>query len=225
MIVLIPNTVFRPGKYSCYFEEIMKPKPSSKNDLQQSASPMTYASIALVGLVLAMGFTFFYIYQMPRLIQSGAQAQIFYLLLTPWALSCAAFLFGAMRSYAGFTYKRLGSALELGGPVVLFCLVMIGGFKLVPTAPGTFDLTVRAHSEDNRDPLITSGKVTVELDTALVTEPFNSNGEADFKSIPSKFEGATIRILPQVESYEQKWQRHKLKSHVLNIPLVRAAKP
>jgi len=95
----------------------------------------------------------------------------------------------------------------------------------VPTAPGTFDTTVRAHSQDHRDPLITSGKLAIELDTALVTEPFHSNGEADFKSIPSKFERPTIRILPQVESYEQKWQRHKLKSHVLNIPLVRAAKP
>jgi len=204
---------YPPGRGS----GISKRKP----DLRQPVSPMTYAGIALVGLVLAMAFAVFYIYQVPRLVQSGAQGQIFYLLLIPWALSCAAFLFGAMKSYAGFTYKHLGSALELGGPVVLFCLVLIGGFKLVPAAPQNFDLTIRAHSEDGRDALITSGKVTIEFDTSLVTEPFNSNGEADFKNVPAKFEGATVRMLPQVVGYEEKWQRHKLKSHVFDIPLVR----
>src|SRR5215471_3831382 len=203
----------------------MKPMPARKADLQQPVSPMTYAVIALVGLVLAIAFTFFYTYQVPRLVQSGAQGQVFYLLLIPWALASAAFLFGAMKSYAGVTYRRLGSALELGGPVVLFCLVLVGGFKLVPSAPQSFDLTVRAHSEDGSVPLITTGKITIELDTALFTEPFNSNGEADFKGVPPKFEGATIRMLPQVEGYEQKWQRHKLKGHLFDIPLVRAAQP
>ena len=202
----------------------MTPTPAKKASPPQPGSPMTYAGIAVVGLILALAFTFFYIYQVPRLVQSGSQAQVFYLLLIPWALSSAAFLFGAMRSYAGFTYKRLGSALELGGPVVLFCLVLIGGFKLVPTAPGNFDLTVRAHSEDGLVPLITSGKVTIEVDDALISEPFNANGEADFKNVPSKLEGATIRILPQVDGYEPKWQRHKLLKHVLDIPLVKAGK-
>ena len=204
----------------------MKPAQAKKTDLAQPISPMIYAVIALVGLVFALGFTFFYIYQVPRLVQSGAQGQIFYLLLIPWALACAAFLFGAMKSYAGFTYKHIGSALELGGPVVLFCLVLVGGFKLVPPAPETFDLTVRAHSEDDRVPLITTGKVTIELGTALLTEPFSSNGEADFKGIAPKFEGSTIRMLPQVEGYEQKWQYHKVPAkHVLDIPLISAAQP
>jgi hypothetical protein len=185
---------------------------------------MIYAVIALAGMVLAIAFTFFYIYQVPQLVQSGAQGQVFYLLLIPWALACAAFLFGAMKSYAGFTYKHLGSALELGGPVVLFCLVLIGGFRLVPPAPQTFDLTIRAHSDDGRNPLITSGKITIELDTALLSESFGSNGEADFKSIPPKFEHATIRMLPQVAGYEEKWQYHKVPpKHVLDIPLIRAA--
>lgn len=183
----------------------MKPTPAEKADVLQPASAMTYAVIALIGLVLALAFTLFYIYQVPRLVQNGAQSQVFYLLLIPWALSCAAFLFGTMKSYAGFTYKRLGSALELGGPVVLFCLVLIGGFKLVPSAPETFDLTVRAHSEDGRNPLITSGKVTIELDTALLSESFGSNGEADFKAIPPKFEHATSPY-----AAASRWLRRKM---------------
>src|ERR1035438_8783114 len=110
------------------------------SDTVQPLSAMNYAIVAGLGLIIAAGFTLFYIYQVPKLVANGAQGQIFYLLLIPWALSCAAFLFGAMKSYARFTYKHLGNFLELGGPVVLFCLVLVGGFKLVPPAPETFDL-------------------------------------------------------------------------------------
>jgi hypothetical protein len=159
------------------------------------------------------------------LMETTSQPQVYYLLLIPWALACAAFLFGAMRSYGRFTHKHLGNALELGGPVVLFCLVLVGGFKLVPSAPETFDLTVRAHSEDDKEAMVASGRVTIDFDTDRRTEPLNSIGEANFKGIAPKFQGATLRILPEVEGYEQKWQRHKLHGNVLELPLVRASRP
>jgi len=184
-----------------------------------------YALIALAGLAIGIGLLFFYVYQVPKLIESGVQNQIFYLLLIPWALACAAFLFGAMKSYARFTHQHLGSYLELGGPVVLFCLVMTGGFKLVPAAPATFDLTVRPRSADGRDPIIISGKITIDLDTDRRTEAIGSNGEADFKGVPPRFQGATLKILPQVEGYEKQWQRHKLHGNVLELPLVRPTSP
>jgi len=94
---------------------------------KQPLSRMAYAGITLVGLLFALGFTFFYVYQVPKLVEGGGQGRVFYLLLVPWALSSAVFLFGAIRSYLT---RRLGSFLELGGPVVLFCLVLVGGFKL-----------------------------------------------------------------------------------------------
>jgi hypothetical protein len=196
-----------------------------KADSALPLSAISYAVIAALGLIFAAGFTLFYIYRVPTLVASGAQGQVFYVLLIPWALSCAFFLFGAMKSYARFTYKHLGSFLELGGPVVLFCLVLVGGFKLVPTPPETFDLTVRAHSADGRDPIITSGKITIDLDNDRRTASLGTNGEADFKGIPPKFRGATLKILPQVDGYEEQWQRHKLKTNVLDLPLVRAALP
>src|SRR6478735_12272429 len=93
----------------------------------QPLSAMSYVIIALVGLILAAGFTVFYIYKVPELIKSGVEGKIFYLLLIPWALASAAFLFGAMKSYASLSYKQLPNLLELGGPVVLFCLVLVGG--------------------------------------------------------------------------------------------------
>jgi hypothetical protein len=184
---------------------------------QDASSTVTYAGIAFIGLLLGIGLLFFYVYQVPGLIAGGVQNQIFYLLLMPWALSCAAFLFGGMRSYARFTHKHLGNALELGGPVVLFFLVLLGGFKLVPSPPETFDLTVRPYSQDRA--VITSGRITLELGNARPEETIGSNGEANFKNIPPKFKDAAVRILPEVEGYKPEWQQHNLAGNVLLLPL------
>jgi hypothetical protein len=184
---------------------------------------MRYAVITCIGLFFAVGFTIFYVIVVPRLVDSGSQAQIFYILLIPWALSCAAFLFGAMKSYARFTHNHFGSYLELGGPVVLFALVILGGFKLVPTPPETFDLTVRPRSADSGDPFITSGRIVIDLDNNRQVQLINPNGEADFKGIPSKFRGVTIEVIPQIEGYEEKPQYPRLVGDVLNLTLEKAA--
>lgn len=192
-----------------------------KADPAQPLPAVSYALIALAGLLIGIALLFFYVYQVPKLVQSGFQDRFFYILLFPWGLTCAAFLFGAMRSYARFTNKHLGNALELGGPVVLFVLVVLGGFKLVPSAPETFDLTVRAHAADGRDPIITSGQIRIQLDSSSRKESI-ADGEANFKGIPSKFRVATVRVLPQVEGYDEQWQELNIRGNVIDLPLVRA---
>jgi len=191
----------------------------------QPLSAKAYAVIALAGLTVAVGFTVFYIYQVPRLVQNGVQDRVFYVLLIPWALASAAFLFGAMGSYAHFTHRHLGNALVLGGPVVLFCLVIVGGFRLVPPSPETFDLTVRPHGTESADSMIKSGEITIDLDNDRRPKAISSNGEADFKGIPAKFRGATVRVLPEVDGYKQEWQRLELKGAVLDVTLQRAPPP
>jgi hypothetical protein len=190
-----------------------------KVNSDQPLSAKNYVMIALLGLIVAAGFSLFYVYRVPKLVESGVQGQVFYLLLIPWALSCAAFLFGAMKSYARLTYKHLGNFLELGGPVVLFCLVLVGGFKLVPSAPETFDLAVRAHSKDS--PLLTSGQITLDL-PGLPHAYIGPDGEANFKGISAGFKGAAIRVLAHVEGYEEKWLTTKLDGNVLDVDLDRA---
>jgi hypothetical protein len=185
----------------------------------QPLSAMAYAAIALVGLLFALGFTVFYVYQVPKLVQRGVQGQVFYLLLIPWALSSAAFLFGAMRSYAHFTHKHIGSFLELGGPVVLFCLVLLGGFKLVPPAPETFDLAVRANSADT--PLVTSGEITLEL-PGLPHANIGQDGEANFKGLSATLKGKAIKVLPKVDGYEEKWLTPTVDGNILTVELERA---
>jgi hypothetical protein len=197
----------------------MPQQAEPRADPQAGLSAKAYAFVTLIGLLIGIGLLLFFVYQVPKLVENSAQNRVFYLLLIPWALSCAAFLFGAMRAYARFTHKHLGTALELSGPVVLFCLVLVGGFKLVPSPLESFDLTVRAHSTD--DPLIRSGKITVELDNTLRSETIESNGEANFKGIPTKFKGSTVRILPQVSGYRQEWQQHALVRNTVELVLKR----
>jgi hypothetical protein len=197
-------------------------------------SAQGYAVIALSGLVLAAVYTSLYAVEVPVLVRGGTPALIFVLLLIPWGLCFAAFLFGALRSYARFTYRHLGNLVELGGPVLLFCLVLLGGFAVyasnpfgfhfVPTPP-TFDLTVRPYSADGHIPIIGSGKIIIDFETDRRTESIGSNGEADFKGVPQRFRGTTVRVLPRVDGYEEQWQLVKLNGNVLNLPLERIVQP
>lgn len=213
------------------FKEIKSARKSSGKTTPSSEQPMapwSYAAMALVGLAIGIGLLLFYVYRVPKLVESGVQNQVFYLLLIPWSLGSAAFLFGAMRSYARLTRRHFGSALELGGPVVLFCLVVAGGFKLVPPPPEkpeTFDLTVRPYGAEGADTIIASGQITIDLDNDRRSKAIDSNGEADFKGIPAKFRGATVGVLPQVEGFKQEWQRLKIIGDVLDVKLQRAPAP
>lgn len=191
----------------------------------QPLSARAYAIIAVVGLAAGVGLLLFYVYRVPKLIESGVQNQVFYILLIPWGLACAAFLFGAMRSYARFTHRQMGNTLELGGPVVLFCLVIVGGFKLLPPPPEAFDLTVRPHGPNGTEAIITSGEITIDLDNDRRSKAINSNGEADFKGVPARFKGSTVGVLPQVEGYKQEWQHLVLIGSVLDVALQQAPPP
>lgn len=194
----------------------MKEKPESASS-KQPLPAMKYAVIAAIGLAVAAGFTIFYVRMAPQLVQSGQQNNIFYLLLIPWALSCSAFLFGAMRGYARLTNKHLSSTLELGGPVVLFCLVLVGGFKLVPSGPETFDLTVRASAPDA--PLIASGEIVLDAGGALEHQPIGPGGEAIFRGLSAHLKGASVRVLPRVGGYDETWMATRLDGSAVNLEL------
>ncbi len=182
----------------------------------QPSSARNYAVVAVLGLIFSAAFTLFYLDRVPQLVQNGVQEQVFYLLLIPWALSSATFLFGALKSYAKLTHKHADTSLELGGPVVLFCLVLVGGFKLVSSTPATFDLAVRAHSKDI--PLITFGQITLDL-PGLPHATIGPDGEANFKGISAQFEGKPIRVLAHVDGYAEKWQTPTRNGNVLDVDL------
>jgi hypothetical protein len=184
----------------------------------QPLSGMDYAKIGaillLLGIVLLLGFAFL----SPRLLPAGLSDQFFYVVLLLWGLVCAMVLFGVMRSYARLTVRKPGILLELGGPVVVACLVVFGGFKLVPRQ-GTFNVTVRPHAVDA--PVITSGKIRLEYGDNPAIRDLDSNGEADFKQIPREYWGAKVRVLPQVDGYSQEFQFITLDKNAIDLTLAR----
>jgi hypothetical protein len=187
----------------------------------KSLSSRDHGLIALVSLAIGVGLLVYYVHQVPRL-GAGVRDQVYYVVLFPSAVACAVALFGAMRGYARLTARRPGMALEIGGPAALFVLIIWGGFKLPPRQSDTFDLTVRAHSSDGRIPIITSGKIILDLDNDRRMEDLHSNGEADFKGVPIKFQGAAINVLAQVDGYEQRWEAHTITSTFLDLALTLA---
>jgi hypothetical protein len=66
------------------------------------------------------------------------------------------------------------------------------------------------------------GKLRVELGNRSAIEDVRENGEADFKGIPSRFRGSTIRVLPQIEGFQQEYQNLRLTSDVVDLDLKKA---
>ena len=161
----------------------------SENDIENnSVSPWAYALMTLVGLLIATGLLFLFIFKGNELVALGFSEKVFYVLLIPLGLASGAFLFGAMRSRAVYKGKILSGALELGGPAVLSVLAVIGGFLLVPnTSP--FDLTVYVHGSGGKYDLVlkNEGKVMIDLGDDRRVEGINEKGKAHFPEIPVKF--------------------------------------
>ena len=183
-----------------------------------------WIAILLSGVV-CVGTLCLYVFLIPRLIEAGIQNQVFYLVLVTWGLICAGILTGVMHSYARVKLKHFGIEWELGGSAAIAFLLVWGGFRLVPPAPETFDLTVRPHGAESIGSIIRSGKITIDLDNDRRSKAISSNGEADFKGIPEKFKDATVGVLPQVDGYKQEWQHLELKGAVLDVALQRAPPP
>ena len=112
-------------------------------------------------------------------------------------------MFGAMRSYATYTGNALGGMLELGGPVVIFVLVLINGFKLVPDT-STFPLTVYVHgSKGHQDILLRNqGEVMIDLGNDRRIEKIGEKGMVYFPAIPAEFRNQEVPISVDAEGFE-----------------------
>ncbi len=166
----------------------------------QTLSPMRYAWISLAafvpGLILLSVFV-------NKAADPNVSHRVFYVLLIPAGLCTAAFLFGAMRSYAVYSGKVLNGMLEIGGPAVIAILTVIGGFLLVPdTKP--FDMTVFVHgSKGQQDAVIRNkGMVTMDLDGNRRSESIGEKGQAYFSGIPAGFINQEVLISVEAEGFE-----------------------
>ena len=179
-----------------------------------------YALIAAAMIGIGVGLLILFVLLAPKLLPADILNQFFYIVLIVWGLVCALVLFGVLKSYARVTYKHLGGAVELGGPAAFAALVVVGGFWLVPRTD-TFTLTLRPHGPGT--PVVTSGKIRVEFGSRSPdTSDINSNGEAVIKSIPHKFWGTTVKVLPQVVGYKEEYQSVLIDKDAIDLNLMKA---
>ena len=176
-------------------------KPRRKLEIWPKLFP--YAVLALGGFICALMLVVLLLWKKDVLIQLGLVGRFFYLILLPLGLSCAAFLFGALRSFAIYKGKHVGGALELGGPIVGFGLVVVGGFGLPPPEL-SFTATVYVHDEISRGeiPLRSVGIVTIDIGGERKEAEIGAKGEAVFLQIPPAYLGESVNIGVQRVPYE-----------------------
>lgn len=184
---------------------------TKKQTLKVFASTVAVAVALLLALIFVTGR-----------VPAETFDRFYYLVLVLWAALVTAIVFTIPRAYARLTNTHLGWKVEVGGPCALVALIVYGAFHLVPRTD-TFDLTLRPHGQNQ--PLIRQGKSRVELDNDARTETIRDNGEADFKGIPHKFWGETVRVLPQIDGYELRYQELMVDRKALDLFLKSATPP
>jgi hypothetical protein len=191
-----------------YLQEPIVTKQSSKRQPtlplnpseKQPSSPTFYAILSLLACLLGVGLLFLFITVAG---DPNTGGPVFYIVLIAMGAAASSFLFGSMQSYAAYSGKVLGGLMELGGPVVLFALVVIGGFWLVPRA-GSFDVTVYVHGPGGKtDRVLTNrGKVMMELGQFPRTALIRENGDAHFDGIPSEFFDREVLVMIEADGFE-----------------------
>jgi hypothetical protein len=164
-------------------------------------------AFSLFFLVLAVLMILF----APNIIGMGITNSIYYIVLVPVGLASAAFLFGALRSSAKYSGKSTYGSIELTGPVVIFCLVVIGGFYFA-SPESEFLLTIRTRVSGEPEKILNNGSIILDIGDQRLDKQLNENGEVSFASVPSRFRGKPINIIPQIKGYMIKG------SNFFNIP-------
>lgn len=156
--------------------------------------------ISLAGFLLGIGLLFLYIFKAPDLVHQGIEKSVFYVLLLPLGLAAAAFLFGAMHAYARYTGKVFSGKLEITGPAVMFFLVIILGFVLIPAARA-FDFTIFLQDAEGKTVLKNQGMVRIILGNNPVTRRIDENGAVNFNGIHPQFMNSEVPVELEAEGW------------------------
>lgn len=134
----------------------------------------------------------------------GIIGNIYYIILIPLGFSSAAFLAGAMKSYASFqsnasvTYGKL----QLTGPIVIFALVVGGGF-IMPnlSKKETFPIKIRVSSSDKATNLFNQGRLFLYIGQERKSAEIHE-GEAKFENIPEAYKNKNVKLIPDINNYQ-----------------------
>ena len=168
-----------------------------------SKTATRHASIALVGFLIFIGLLAVMVWKAETLVALGLVGNYYYVLLVVLGLASAVVLFGVLNSYAEYSGKQLGGALQLGGPVVLCLLVPILSSWLVQS-PNAFSITVFVHGPGGRHDLIlrNHGHVIIDLGNDRRREAIGEKGDAHIQGIPSTLRGQEVAVSVDAEGVE-----------------------
>jgi hypothetical protein len=164
-------------------------------------SKITWVYISGAAFLLFFIFSIFMIFSSSTISSLGVTKSFYYILLIPVGLCSAAFLFGALHSHAKYVGKSSYGQLELTGPIVVFCLVIIGGFYFAEPET-TFLLTVRLSNSSGTDEIINEGYLVADLGNQRVKRDVGENGEVLFSGISSQYNGKEIYLFPEIPGYK-----------------------
>ena len=156
----------------------------------------------------------------------GLTGSIYYILLIPLGFSSAAFLAGAMKSYASFKSNETlpYGKLNLSGPIVIFALVVGGGFVL----PGLntkekFDFKIHIECAENGSKIINTGSVILYIGKYTRQENIH-NSEVIFPDIPEGYNNKKGSVRLQLDNYQLAYpieiRISKSGDSVFTIPIV-----
>ncbi len=184
-----------------------------------------YAALSFLSFLCGVGLLALMLWKAEVLVALGLVGNIYYIVLLPLALATSGFLFGVFRSYAHYKGQQIGGTLELGGPIVGFALVVLGGFYLPNPAPESFDVTVLVRGEKGRSDLVlrSSGTVWMTLGNDRRSEKIGDKGQAEFKNIPSKFRAEEVPIFVEADRVESTDDKYRLASGTVSVVVRRKA--
>lgn len=181
-----------------------------------------YFYLTIIGFIVGLFLVWLMLWKVQTLTALGLTGKFFYLILIPLGLSVAAVLFGILRSFARYRGRQLGGTLELGGPVVVFVLVILLGFWLAPNT-GNFPFTIYVHGESGNQDLAlrNAGYVMLDLGGERRKEPIGDKGQVLFSEIPASFRGQPVKVALDADGYEliNPKQEFRLEGPNLYLPI------
>lgn len=160
--------------------------------------------ISAVGLVISIFSLFAILLFAQGEMLSDFSGILFYIILLPFGLAASGFLFGALKSYAKASGKNIHGTLELGGPVVLFVLLLYGGiyFQNHFNPTQSFVLNVYFYGDAQKAVLINDGYARFITDGMPITKPISQEGVVPI-SLSSNMRGELLSIDASVDGYKK----------------------
>src|ERR1017187_8455044 len=129
-----------------------------------NATPLFWALASLIAIMVAVAVPLVLVLA-PNMILSGLVAPYYYIVLVALGCAAALLLFGALRGgYARWKGHALSGTLEIGGPIAVAALTVVGGYFFRPEPSAS--LVVRVHGAGGRTELLCPDRKSTRLNSS-----------------------------------------------------------